>query len=284
VPKENLIINNNVLSGVTSLSSKTILHIPKDVTTISANAFSKNKLDGITQVEFPSDSNCVTISSYAFAENSTIANIVLSPNITNLGESCFMLCSSLQELDFSKNQKITNLPKWVGAHSSNLKTLILPPNCITISNEAFEDSLGLTGNLIIPRSVTTIGEEAFLNAGYNGQGIALFFENNSTLKSVAYASFAVMKCTGTLNLPSSLKTYANNSFNSNMADLIIVNSSSGNTFGTNVLDGTKAKSLHLNIDNYFAYPKDFLSFSYIKENADGKIYVPNSLLDDFKSG
>jgi hypothetical protein len=52
----------------------------------------------------------------------------------------------------------------------------------------------------------------------------------------------------------------------------------------NCFDGVHAKELYLNVDAYFPYPSSFLSWSHILLKDDGKIYVPNSLIDQFKSG
>jgi hypothetical protein len=284
-----LIINDSTLSGVTSVNNKKILHIPREITKIGDSAFKSNVINGVTTVDFPNESKCITIGNYAFDHCGTIKIINFPSTIVNIGIEAFAYCTALEKLDFSSCSSLTNIPNSMALSCTNLAELKLPPHCVSIADSAFNETLALNGDLVIPKSVRIIGTQAFLNAGYDYSGsnqnsLNLIFEDESNLVSTNYASFSGMPIVGTVEFPPSLKNYGNNFFAFSGAHAVKINSRSQNNFGTNCFDGTKFKELYLNVNDYFSYPKDFLLYSYIKDKDDGKIYVNNNLIDQFKNG
>jgi hypothetical protein len=250
------------LTGIKKVTKST-LHVPREVTNIANKAFANNALKDVTTVDFPDDSKCVTIGESAFYDCSTIKVINFPKTLANIGTSSLYFCKALEKIDFSSCTALTNIPGSMAQGCDGLTTVRLPPQCVSIGEKAFQDALILTGDLIIPKYVKSIGSEAFLNAGSNPTSartsINLIFEEGSNLSSAAYASFSSMSCVGTIDFPSSLKTYGNNFFAFNHADVIKINSRSGNLFGMNCFDGVHAKELYLNVDAYFPYPSSFLS-------------------------
>lgn len=83
-----------------------------------------------------------------------------------------------------------------------------------IGNEAFKHYHNLTGSLVIPNTVTEIGESAFLGCGFNG---TLTLGNSLvTIKSDAFASCTRLH--GGIDFPSTLTTIGDGAF-SNCYDL-----------------------------------------------------------------
>ena len=83
-----------------------------------------------------------------------------------------------------------------------------------IGNEAFKYYHNLTGSLVIPNTVTEIGESAFLGCGFNG---TLTLGNSLvTIKSNAFASCTRLH--GSIDFPSTLTTIGDGAF-SNCCDL-----------------------------------------------------------------
>ena len=64
--------------------------------------------------------------------------------------------------------------------------LIIPSNVVTITQAALSDCNGYT-SVVIPASVTSIGQYAFQN---NAELTSLTFETGSSLTSIDYAAFS----------------------------------------------------------------------------------------------
>jgi hypothetical protein len=285
VPKANLQVNGSILQGLTNAGGKNILHIPREITVIGPNAF--KELSDITTVHFGDDSKCVKIDDSAFESSDSIVTINFPTSLINLGKQCFFSCDSLTAIDLSSNTQITTIPDSFCSMCEKITTLKLPPNCNAIHDSAFKDTLSLDGELQIPKTVATIGSEAFLNAGYTygaTKNISLTFEIGSVLNSIGYAAFSSMYSTGTIDLPTSLKTYNNNCFNTNKASRININYSGKPNFGDTVFEGASLTTLYLNVGEYFTYPNNFLRYSQISKDASAKIYVPSNLLSEFQNG
>ncbi len=93
--------------------------------------------------------------------------------------------------------------------NKNINTIILPESITTIGENAFSFCSGLTGNLNLPDGLTTIGEMAFVScSGFTGN---LIIPGGVTaIESGAFAGCSGF--TGNLNLPDGLTTIGDGAF------------------------------------------------------------------------
>ena len=157
-----LYLNNTLVSE---------LVIPEGVTTINAYAF--KGCTSITSVTIPN--SVKTIETYAFADCNGIRTVVFGSGIQSIGAYAFNGCSSL-----SKVYYIGSVDSWInvemGTNASPLQynaalyingelienVLVIPQGTTEIPAYAFAGNKYIT-KVIIPSSVTTIGEGAFKN-------------------------------------------------------------------------------------------------------------------------
>ena len=79
----------------------------------------------------------------------------------------------------------------------------------TIGANAFRYASRLSGDLVIPDSVATIGESAFANCGYTG---TLHLPRNGAFTTIPGQAFLNTKFTGTLEIPASVTVIGRKSF------------------------------------------------------------------------
>ena len=94
---------------------------------------------GMTSIGYHAFYNCAALLG-ARQVGEDVEPIVLTPSLTSLGESSFRGCSSLRKLVIEEDCEIASIPKYCFYGDSNIE-----------------------GNLIIPKKVTTIGDQAFYN-------------------------------------------------------------------------------------------------------------------------
>ncbi len=86
-------------------------------------------------------------------------NIITIPDsVTSIGDSAFILCTSLQSVVISDS--VTNIADSAFHFCTNLQSVVIPHSVISIGDSAFEDCESLT-SITIPGSITSIGEYAF---------------------------------------------------------------------------------------------------------------------------
>ncbi len=167
-------------------SSLDNLAIPKSVNEINKNAFSNcsqlikyikgvgyvdkwaiESDDLVTKVELKADT--VGIADSAFSGCNSLASITIPDSITNVGDDAFAVCDSLKEV------YITDIAAWCNIKFSNplycahklylnnelVTDLIIPDSVTRIGNYAFYNCRSLT-SITIPDSVTSIGDRAFI--------------------------------------------------------------------------------------------------------------------------
>ena len=146
----------------------TNITIPNSVTSIGEGAFSS--CTGLTSITIP---NSVTsIGGYAFSFCTGLTSIEIGNSVTSIGNSAFSGCTGLKEVH------ISNLAAWCGidfsADYSNplfyacnlylngelVTDLVIPNSVTSIGEGAFSSCTGLT-SITIPNSVTSIGGYAF---------------------------------------------------------------------------------------------------------------------------
>ena len=202
-------ITESAFYGCSGLTSVTI---PGSVTSIGEGAF--RDCSGLTSVTIPG--SVTSIGKWAFVGCSGLTSVTIPGSVTSIGLGAFYGCSGLTSVN------ISDIAKWCAidfggsranplsyAHhlhlnGSEVTNLIIPGSVTFIGNEAFEGCSGLT-SVTIPGSVTFIGEEAFEDC--TGLKRIDAYPNPAKVSMGSYVFYNVPK-DGTLHvLPKYLSAY-----------------------------------------------------------------------------
>lgn len=147
-------IDSGAFSECISLNISTI---PNTVTTIGEMAF------GICLkiTDFTIPTTITTIPMGLFYGNTSLKNINIHKDITDIGAYAFNSCGSLSQITFEENSKLTNIGIGAFASCSTLQTVTLPNSVISISTLTFFNCTSLT-QIDIPNTVEYIGGQAFM--------------------------------------------------------------------------------------------------------------------------
>lgn len=120
-----------------------------------------------TSAEIPdqiSGVNVVAIGESAFADNTTVTSVTIPSTIKTIGANVFSNCSKLTSVDFSENtgEIVLGIGAFMG---SAVKNIQLPQGITEIPASCFQGTTG-DGEFVIPSSVTSIGDGAFLSSKY----------------------------------------------------------------------------------------------------------------------
>ena len=170
------------------------LIIPDGVTYIGNHAF--HNCNGFTG-ELVIPNGVTSIGNYTFYNCSGFTGeLIIYNNITSIGDYAFYRCNKLTSLSFEENSKLKTIGNYAFAGYYN--------------GSSSDYSMELTGELIIPNSVTSIGNHAFHRCS---KFTSLSFEENSQLKTIG--DYAFDNCngfTGKLIIPNSVTSIGNNAF------------------------------------------------------------------------
>ena len=158
-------IGKSAFKGCNGLTSITI---PNNVANIGNRAF--EYCSGLTSITIPD--SVTSIGDYAFHACRKLTSIIISDSVTNIGNGAFWDCYGLEEVH------ITDLAAWYaiefnGSYSNPLyyaqklylnselvTDLVIPDSVTSIGDYAFQNCSSLT-SITIPDSVTSIGSSAF---------------------------------------------------------------------------------------------------------------------------
>ena len=214
-------IGSNAFSACSALESVTI---PNTVKTVRQDAF--NTCSALASIEIP---NSVTsIGNYAFFGCSALENIIISENITSLNHGVFSNCSKLNTVTIPKNVEwmgsvftgCTGITTVIFESNSKLQTLSVES---TTSTEGYKkgtfDECSSLKNIILPNSLTHIGEEAFHKC--SSLSYIDIPDNVTHIGAYAFARTALVD----IEIPSGVISLGNYvfSYNSKLKNVVIPN-------------------------------------------------------------
>jgi len=214
---KNLIIGNTVkilpfriFAECDSLTGE--LFIPNSVKYIGEGAFSGcSSLTGSLIIP----DSVVSIGSSAFCGCSSIDSLVIGKSVANIGRSAFSRCSSLLAVMY-KADRCTYMGDYGNNNAENLvfyncnllSSLTIGDNVKYIPSYAFRNCNNLSGKLVIPDSVVTIGVYAF----HGCSGIDTLVIGKSVVNISISAFGGCSGLTGNLVIPDSVVTISSYAF------------------------------------------------------------------------
>ena len=272
----------------TSLST---LNIGENVTNIPANAFSG--CSGLTTVNFNAI-NCTTMGgydeywgdySYAFENCTSLSTLNIGENVTNIPANAFRGCSGLTTVNFNATncttmgsssypvfqncnanatinigEGVTTITDYAFKGLLGNGILIIPSSVTSIGNSAFSGCSGMTGVLTIPNSVTSIGDRAF----YNCSGLTSVTVG-SGVSNIGQDAF--YNCSGltSVTIGSGITIIGNNAFQG----------CSGLT--RTIYTGNIAQWCGITFDNIGAQPLNYAHNLYVNSSLVADLVVPNTV-------
>ncbi|MCL2230185.1 MAG: leucine-rich repeat domain-containing protein, partial [Treponema sp.] len=147
-----------------------------------------NECTALTSVTIPN--SVTTIGNCAFMDCTALATITIPASVTTIGEAVFRNCHRLVITVDQANRAFSS--ENGGLYNKAKTTLIAWPSA--------------TGNVTIPNSVTTIGDEAFWGAALTGITIS---NSVTTIENVAFKDCTRLT---TITIPNSVTTIGNYAF------------------------------------------------------------------------
>ena len=153
LPESVSFIGNNAFSQCSALSS---INIPKAITSIGESAFyycsnltsDINIPDSVTRIEKSTFEQC-----------SSLTSISIPNSITRIGSYAFQGCSRLESAIVIPEQ-VKEIGDWAFSGCSSIPSITIPYGVTRIGEYALQACSSLS-NLVIPESVSTIGQGAF---------------------------------------------------------------------------------------------------------------------------
>ena len=288
-------------NGVFSNNQLTDVKIPESVTSIGSNAFSNNQL---TDVKIPD--LVISIGSYAFSNNQltsitipeSVANIDLYAFINNQLTTVTMPASfdtdtakanifgdNFKKIIFIIHTPNTDIEAIVDFEFQYkaLKNVIIPKSVKTIGRYAYANNE--LKNVYIPKSVTSIGEYAFaenqltnMTIGNNVTSIGEYAFYKNQLKSVdignkitiiGNSAFEQNQLTS-VKIPDLVTSISNGAFNKNQLTRVEI-PDSVTSIGIGAFDQNQLTSVHI------GHNVESIGFNAFSNNKLTDVYIPDSV-------
>ena len=285
--------NSNPLNYAKHLYSNedteiTNLVIPNSVTSIGEYAFSE--CSGLTSVTIP---NSVTsIGERAFYWCSGLTSVTIPNSVTSIGDEAFRGCSGLKKVI------VKDIAAWCGikfvGYDSNplyyakhiysdedteITNLIIPNSVTSIGNYAFDNCSGLT-SVTIPNSVTSIGNHAFEGCS---KLTSVTIPNSVT--SIGGGAFSYCSGLTSITIPNSVTSIGNEAFYkcSGLTSITIPNSVT--SIGGAAFDGVDIPTVISLIENPFKITGKTSDYRTFSQNTflNATLYVPKGTIEKYKA-
>lgn len=164
---------NNQITITKYVGSDAVVSVPQtingnQVVTIGHMAFANTN---VTSVTLPP--SIVSIAAQAFQGCTSLANFMISGNVTSIGSYAFQACSNLTTIDIPAS--VTSIGDGPFAACGSMVSILVDPLSSSLSSlsgvlydfnkqELIQCPAGMTGELIMPASVTQIRSLAFQNS------------------------------------------------------------------------------------------------------------------------
>ena len=138
------------------------LVIPNSV--VNINGFAFYHCSGLTGSLIIGNS-VKSIANYAFAYTNLIGALIIPENVTNISYGAFKYCNGFTSLEYYATNCSISMSSNADTHwlysDSNITTVTLGNNVKTIPTHFLDGCTSITGELVFPEYVTSIGEYAF---------------------------------------------------------------------------------------------------------------------------
>ncbi|MBO4370819.1 MAG: leucine-rich repeat domain-containing protein [Paludibacteraceae bacterium] len=191
-------IASQTFEGCSALTS---INIPTSVTQIGSSAFIK--CSSLSSITLPTA--LTTINSAAFRSCTALTAVTIPANVTTLGTYAFAECSALKTVTFNTT-KITSIPDYAFQQCSALTSATIPSSVTSIGKYAFS-YCGSLPTIVIPNSVTTMGEATF---AYCTAATSLTL--STKLTAIPSSAFSHCKNIKTVTVPGSVTSIGINAF------------------------------------------------------------------------
>ncbi len=236
IPNSVTAIGGYAFSGCTGLTGA--LTIPNQITVIGANAYS----------------GC-----------SGLTSVTIGHSVDSIGNDAFYQCTAIASVSF--NADSCRYSYCLFNSCSGFSTLTIGSNVKAIPASSFYRCNHLTGMLVIPNSVKTIGGYAFEGC----TGLTLLSIGNAVTSIGDRAFYDCINMGGTLTIPQSVKTIGSSAFSSCTSFSAIVFNADSCTTGS--LSGC-SNVTSLNIGNNVKVIPDYAFYGL---NITGTLTIPNSV-------
>ena len=243
----------------------TYMNRTRKVTSIGNSAFRERYY--LTSITIP---NSVTsIGNYAFYKCSGLTSVTIPNSVTSIGIAAFASCSGLKKVI------VKDIAAWCG-----IKFVDYNSNPIYCANHIYSDEDTEITNLVIPNSVTSIGDYAFVScSGLTSITIG------SGVTSIGYVAFGYCSGLTSVIIPNSVTSIGDNAF-WECSGLTSVTIGSGVTsIGDNAFDGVDIPTVISLIENPFTIKEKTSNLRTFSQNTfnNATLYVPKGTIDKYKA-
>jgi hypothetical protein len=190
-----------------------------------------------------------------------LTKVTLSENTVKLGEGAFQGCKSLKDISFIpasvriigdrvfegceslESVTIPDTIKSIGAYTFlnclSLAEVKFPAGITAIPDRMFQGCTELNNtigdkNFVLPETVKSIGEFAFMNAKFRT------FEFNNSVETIAQGAFAACPRLRDVKIPDSVKSIGNNAFaDGKLLDKVTLPMNDSLELGKTLFEGSK---------------------------------------------
>ncbi len=174
--------------------------IPDSVTSICTEAFSNCRY--LTSITIPD--SVTNIDSFAFVSCTKLESIIIPDSVTNIGSCAFWFCTSLSSITIPKS--VTNIGDRAFMDTPWLENK-QKENPLVIVNNILIDGTACSGDVIIPDSVTIIGDYSF---HYSQNLISITIPSSVTY--IGEGAFSRCESLTSITLPNSITSIENCTF------------------------------------------------------------------------